>query len=377
VLIAYGRKNFFDGRPNAARKNALELTRADTRSEKGGVLNFQQLRSVRETVRQDFNLTSVAGVLHTSQPGVSRQIRELEDELGVEIFARAGKRLTGLTSPGAAVLPIVERLLQQAENLRRAGADFASQTHGTLTLAATHSQARYALPAAVRDFSALHPEVQLRLHQGSPTQVAEWLLSGDADLGIATEALAEYPGLVALPSYQWSHSVVVPPGHPLAIEAAQGTRLTLARLAEFPIITYEPGFTGRKHIDEAFGRAGMGFELVLSAMDADVIKTYVELGMGVGIIASIAFDEARDSQLRAIDARHLFASNMTRLAFKRGSFLRGFVYDFIQTFASPLTREVVQRATAHQPQPEEAAVASAKSTAAVAIQHSRRAEAAA
>jgi LysR family cys regulon transcriptional activator len=309
-------------------------------------VNFQQLRSVRETVRQGFNLTGVAAALHTSQPGVSRQIRELEDELGIELFHRAGKRLTGLTPPGQAVLPIVERLLREADNLRRAGEDFASTDRGTLTIAATHSQARYALPPAVRDFSAAHPEVALRLHQGSPKQVAEMLLAGEADIGVATEALAQYSELVALPSYRWTHAAVVPKGHALAEQAARGEALTLEQLARFPIITYEPGYTGRTHIDEAFQRRGLALNIVLSAMDADVIKTYVELGMGVGIIASMAFDETRDAALQAIDARHLFASNMTRVAVRRGAFLRGYAYEFIRCFAPPLTRALVDQALA-------------------------------
>ena len=309
-------------------------------------MNFQQLRSVRETVRQGFNLTGVAAALHTSQPGVSRQIRELEDELGIELFHRAGKRLTGLTPPGQAVLPIVERLLLEADNLKRAGEDFASSGRGTLTIAATHSQARYALPPAVRDFSKAHPEVALRLHQGSPKQVAEMLLSGEADIGVATEALAEYESLVALPSYRWTHAVVVPKGHALA--AARET-LTLERLARFPIITYEPGYTGRTHIDEAFRRRGLELNIVLSAMDADVIKTYVELGMGVGIIASMAFDETRDAGLQAIDVRHLFASNMTRVAVRRGAFLRAYAYEFIRGFAPPLTRALIDQAMAQAP----------------------------
>ena len=309
-------------------------------------MNFQQLRSVRETVRQGFNLTGVAAALHTSQPGVSRQIRELEDELGIELFHRVGKRLTGLTPPGQAVLPIVERLLLEADNLKRAGEDFASQGRGTLTIAATHSQARYALTPAVRDFSAAHPEVVLRLHQGSPKQVAEMLLSGEADIGVATEALAEFAELVALPSYRWTHAVVVPRGHELA---TQGDALTLEQLARHPIITYEPGYTGRTHIDEAFKRRGLALNIVLSAMDADVIKTYVELGMGVGIIASMAFDEARDSALQLIDARHLFASNMTRVAVRRGAFLRGYAYEFIRCFAPPLTRALVDQALAQAP----------------------------
>jgi len=312
-------------------------------------MNFQQLRAVREATRSGFNLTEVADALHTSQPGVSRQIRELEEELGIEIFVRAGKRLTGLTAPGETVLPIIERLLRDADNLKRAGDDFAAQDRGTLTIAATHSQARYALPPAVRDFVAAHPQVVLRLHQGSPKQVAQMLLDGEADIGVATEALAQYPELVALPSYRWTHAVVVPRWHALQTLAAGGETLALEHLARYPIITYESGYTGRAHIDEAFRRRGLALNLVLSAMDADVIKTYVELGMGVGIIASMAFDETRDAQLHAIDARHLFASNMTRVAVRRGNFLRGYAYEFIRCFAPPLTRAVVDQALAEAP----------------------------
>jgi LysR family cys regulon transcriptional activator len=308
-------------------------------------VNFQQLRSVREAIRQGYNLTAVAESLHTSQPGVSRQIRELEDELGVEIFVRAGKRLTGLTPPGATMLPIVERLLQEADNLKRAGQDYASTGSGKLTIAATHSQARYALPTAVRDFRAQHANVQLHLHQGTPQQVAQMLLSGEADIGIATEALASYTELVALPCYRWTHSVVTPHGHPLT----DGQPLTLQRLAQYPLITYEAGYTGRSHIDEAFARAGLTPVYVLVAMDADVIKTYVELGLGVGIVAAIAFDDERDRHLAAVDARHLFAANMTRLALRRGAYVRNYVYDFIETFASPLSRNVVEQALAAQP----------------------------
>lgn len=304
-------------------------------------MNFQQLRSVREAQRRGFNLTEVALALHTSQPGVSRQIRELEDELGIELFVRVGKRLTGLTEPGEQVLPVIERLLQEAENLKRAADDFAQAGSGRLRIAATHSQARYALPPAVRDFRAHHPDVSLHLQQGSPQQIAKLLLDGEADVGIATEALAQYPELVALPCYRWTHSVVVPPGHPLLDDAQP---LTLARLAQFPVITYEPGYTGRSHIDEAFAAAQLTPHIVLSAMDADVIKTYVELGLGVGIVAAIAFDEERDRHLRAIDARHLFEDNMTRLAVRRSAYLRDYVYAFIQTFASPLKREVVDAA---------------------------------
>ena len=306
-------------------------------------MNFQQLRAVREAIRCGFNLTDVAGVLHTSQPGISRQIRELEDELGIDIFVRAGKRLTRLTPPGEAVLPIVERLLLEADNLRRVGDDFNAQSTGRLSIAATHSQARYALPTVVRDFREVYPDVTLVLHQGSPKQVAEMLLSGEADIGVATEALAHYDPLVALPCYRWTHSVVVPPGHELlSIEGP----ISLEQLARFPIITYEAGYTGRAHIDDAFSKAGLTPNIVLSAMDADVIKTYVELGMGVGIVASIAFDSERDRTLRALDVRHLFEVNLTRLAIRRGTWLRGYVYAFIEAFAPTLSRPVVERALA-------------------------------
>ena len=304
-------------------------------------MNFQQLRSVRETVRCGFNLTEVANVLHTSQPGVSRQIRELEDELGIELFVRAGKRLTGLTEPGGHVLPIIERILQDSHNLRQASQEYVAQQSGTLSIAATHSQARYALPTAVQEFRLQFPDVKLNLHQGSPRQVAEMLLSGEADVGIATEALAQFDDLVALPCYRWTHSVIVPPGHRL-LDAP----LTLERLAAWPLITYDTGFTGRTHIDEAFAEAQLTPNIVLAAMDADVIKTYVELGLGVGLVASIAFEAERDTALRAIDAGGLFGINMTRLAVRKGTYLRGYVYAFIESFAPTLGRAVVERSLA-------------------------------
>jgi LysR family transcriptional regulator, cys regulon transcriptional activator len=316
-------------------------------------MNFQQLRSVRETVRRGFNLTLVAEALHTSQPGISRQIRDLEEELGLEIFIRSGKRLLGLTAPGEALMPIIDRVLQEADNLRRVGDDFADQDEGTLTIAATHSQARYALPPAVRDFRALHPRIKLRIRQAAPDQVVSLLLSGEADVGVATEAIALHDGLVTLPCYQWSHAVIVPHGHALTQATTQGqASLTLATLARHPIITYEPGFTGRRQIDEAFAHQGLTPEIVLEAMDADVIKTYVDLGLGVGIVAAIAVDDERDSHLTTLDARHLFPHNMTRIGLRRGNLLRGFVYDFIESFAPPLTRNVVTKAmleAAHSP----------------------------
>lgn len=306
-------------------------------------MNFQQLRSVRETVRCGFNLTEVAAMLYTSQPGVSRQIRELERELGVEVFVRAGKRLTGLTPPGAALLPIVERLLLEADNLKRAGNDFSAHLEGQLSVAATHSQARYALPPVVKDFRDRFPKVTLHLRQGSPKQVAAMLLSGEADIGVATEALADYPQLVTLPCYRWTHGIVVPPGHPLL---ALPEPVTLEQLAAYPIITYEQGYTGRAHIDEAFQARGLCPDIVLTAMDADVIKTYVELGMGVGIVASVALDAERDHNLRILDAGHLFRVNVTRLGLRQGAWLRGYAYSFIELFVPTLTREAVAQALA-------------------------------
>jgi LysR family cys regulon transcriptional activator len=270
---------------------------------------------------------------------VSRQIRELEEELGIELFVRAGKRLTGLTEPGGHVLPIIERMLLDSHNLKKAGAEFVAQQTGLLSIAATHSQARYALPAAVQEFREHFPHVKLHLHQGSPKQVAEMLMSGEVDVGIATEALSEYDDLLSLPCYRWTHAIVVPEGHPLL-----DGPLTLAALAAYPLITYGAGFTGRSHIDEAFAQQQLTPNIVLTAMDADVIKTYVELGMGVGIVASIAFEAERDTRLRALDAGALFGINQTKLAVRKGSYIRGYVYAFIASFAPSLPRDVVEQA---------------------------------
>jgi LysR family cys regulon transcriptional activator len=305
-------------------------------------MNFQQLRSVREAARRGFNLTEVAAALHTSQPGVSRQIRELEDELQVEIFERSGKRLTCLTEPGKAVLPIIERILLDAQNLQNVAQDFSARETGYLTIAATHSQARYALPGAVKDFRLLYPRVTLNLHQGSPHQIARLLIDGEADIGIASEALAGYDQLIALPSYRWTHCVIAPKGH----ELLDGQPLTVERLARYPIVTYEPGFTGRSHIDAAFERRDFKPNIVISAMDADVVKTYVALGVGVGIVAGFAFDEERDRELGAIEAGHLFEINTTRLAIRRGTRLRNYALSFIETFAPTLTRQVVETSLA-------------------------------
>jgi len=300
-------------------------------------MNFQQLRSIREASRCGFNLTEVANTLFTSQPGVSRQIREVEDELGVEIFERNGKRLTGLTEPGKGILEIIERLLVEAENLQRASDDYADHTKGTLTIATTHTQARYVLPKVVQAFRHAFPDVRIALQQSSPEHIADLVLSGKADIGIATEGLSQYKDLASFACYEWSHVLVVPEGHPLLALSDQGEKVSLRDLATWPLITYDVGFTGRGHIDEAFRVGGEQPDIVLTAMDADVIAQYVALGMGVGIVASMAADSLRAHGLKTISASHLFSSNVTRLAVKRGIYLRSFVVDFIQQFSPKLS----------------------------------------
>ncbi|MBM3344408.1 MAG: CysB family HTH-type transcriptional regulator [Betaproteobacteria bacterium] len=303
-------------------------------------MNLQQLRAVRETSHQNFNLTLVAEALHTTQPAISRQIRELEQELGVELFTRRGKRLTGHTAAGAATLPIVERLLQEQANLRTAAADFKSRDQGELVVATTHTQARYALPRVVAQFRKKFPQVKLAFHQAEPQRIVDAVRSGEADIGIATESLARATDLLSFPCYTWNHVVVVPKDHPLA----RAARPTLADVALYPIVTYEIIFTGRPHIDEAFARAAIEPDIVLTALDSDVIKTYVREGLGIGIIAAMAFDARSDADLVALDAAHLFASNVTRLAIRRGVELRSYVYDFIELFAPTLTRATIAQA---------------------------------
>ena len=286
------------------------------------------------------NLTEAARVLFTSQPGVSKQIRELEEELGVDIFVRRGKRLVDLTEPGRAVVAVIERLLAEAENLKRVGQEFADQDAGGLTIATTHTQARYALPGVVSEFRSRYPKVRLSLAQGSPTQIAEMVMRGEADLAFATESLDQYPELLTLPGYSWHHCVVVPLKHPLL----KLNGLTLEALAKYPLITYSPAFTGRSHIDQAFAAKGLKMDVVLTAIDADVIKTYVELGLGIGIIAAMAYDEKRDRGLKAIDAGVLFRASVTRLAVRRSAYLRRYIYAFIELFSPHLTQPMIERA---------------------------------
>ena len=302
-------------------------------------MKLQQLRYMVEVARRGLNVSDAAEALFTSQPGVSKQVRLLEEELGVVVFERSGKRLTAVTEPGRAVLAVAERILREAENLKRIGEEYAGGDSGRLAIATTHTQARYALPAVVKAFVERYPKVRLHLQQGSPTQIAEWLLNGEADIGIATEALDQYTDIVALPCKQWSHCVIAPAGHPVL-----GERLSIPVIARYPLITYDAAFAGRSRINQAFERAGFEPNVVLAAIDADVIKAYVALGLGLGIIAAMAFDPVRDSGLVAIDASHLFASNITKIGVRRGVHLRRYEYELITLFAPHLTRQEVDRA---------------------------------
>lgn len=303
-------------------------------------MKLQQLRYLYETAKQGLNVSLAAEKLHTSQPGISKQIQLLEEELGVDILVRHGKRVTGITEPGQTILLIAERMLHDMENLKRVGADFVNETVGSLSIATTHTQARYALPSVIKTFSERYPGVQLRLHQGNPTQIVEMVLSGEADIAIATEAIALCDELVMLPCHQWNRCVITQPGHPLLSERI----LTLARIAEYPIITYDFSFSGRSQFNKAFTEHNLSPDIVLTAIDADVIKTYVELGLGIGIVASLAFDPERDRNLRAIDAGHLFEPSTTKIGIRRGTYLRGYTYAFIEMFAPHLDRNTIKKA---------------------------------
>jgi len=302
-------------------------------------MNFQQLRIIREAVRCNYNLTEVGSALFTSQSGVSKHIKDLEDELGVELFVRKGKRLLDLTEPGRELLQIVERILLDANNIKNMVEQYSQRDEGQLTVVATHTQARYALPKVITDFKKTYPKVHLKLHQASPNEIVTMLLSGEADIGMATEALADVTKLDSFPFYTWHHAVIVPAGHPLE----QVKPLTLQALAEYPIVTYHEGLTGRAKIDQAFLDAGVTPDISMSALDSDVIKTYVELGLGIGIIASMAFNPAKDSDLRLLQCEHLFGVNTTYIALRRGHYLRSFAYRFIE-LCSPKLDEVVIRA---------------------------------
>lgn len=292
-------------------------------------MNLQQFRYVTEVAKRALNVSDAAKALHTSQPGVSRQIRALEQELGVAIFVRQGRRFTAITDAGREIVALLERILGDLANLKAVGEEFAGRERGQLSVAVTHTQARYALPAVVTEFKRRYPDVKLKLLQGNPHQLARMVLAGEADIAIATEALDEYDELSTLPCYSWRHCVVVPKGHALAASHP----LTLEAIAAHPIVTYDPTFAGRNAIDRTFHTRGLAPEVVLSALDSDVIKSYVALGLGVGIISSRAFREGREEGLVALDCSHLFPAQTTRLAYKRGAYLRGYTVAFIRLFA--------------------------------------------
>ena len=303
-------------------------------------MNLHQFRFVREAVRQNFNLTTAAKALFTSQPGVSKAIIELEDELGVEIFRRHGKRIRSLTEPGKRILSSVERILDEVETLRRVGKDFASQDQGNFVIATTHTQARYALPKVLTELTKRFPKVRVSIQQGSPGQIAELLIHDRADIAIATEGIANMPGVLALPGFQWQHVLMVPLSHPLLNQAT----VTLEEIAKYPIITYDKAFAGRSKIDAAFAQRSLNPDIILEAIDADVIKTYVEVGMGVGIVAGMAYDADKDRNLKVIPVGHLFGNNVTHLGVKQGAYLRSFVYTFIELFSPTLTKKIVEQA---------------------------------
>ncbi len=300
-------------------------------------MKLRQLVYIREVARCKLNITAAAEHLYTSQPGISKQIKQLEDELGVEIFARNGKHLASVTPAGQRILEIAERLLGDAENIQRVADEYRAADRGHLSIATTHTQARYALPPTVKAFKQRYPEVALHLHQGSPPQIARIAASGEADFAIATEAMEHFQELIMLPCYHWNRCILVPPHHPLT----HTDHTSLADLARHPIVTYTFGFTGRSKLDQAFAARGLKPNVVLTAVDADVIKTYVRLGLGIGIVANMAYDPELDDDLVRIDASHLFSHSTTHIGFRRGLLLRGFMYEFMAMFAPHLNRDIV------------------------------------
>lgn len=304
-------------------------------------MNLQQLRYICEIERQGFNVSLAAVALHTSQPGVSKQLGQLEDELGVKIFERNGKRLAGVTAPGRVVLNLAKHVVRELKNIKQVGLDYTQEASGSLSVATTHTQARYKLPAVIKTFTERYPDVSLHMHQGNPTQIARMVAAGEADIGIATEALSSFEDLVVMPCYRWNRCVVALPGHPILAEPAP---LSLETLARHPIITYDFAFSGRSLINKAFEQRGLNPNVVLTALDADVIKTYVKLGLGIGLLANMAYNAEHDHPLHAIDVAHLFEESTTSIALRQGTYLRGYVYSFIELFAPHLDRRTVDTA---------------------------------
>ncbi|MGS2744041.1 HTH-type transcriptional regulator CysB [Halomonas sp. LS-001] len=304
-------------------------------------MKLQQLRYIWEVNRHNLNVSATAQSLFTSQPGISKQIRLLEDELGVEIFARSGKHLTRVTPAGQAIIELAGQVLRLTDNIKDVAQEYSDERRGSLSISTTHTQARYALPPIITEFTQKYPDVALHMQQGTPKQIAQMVSEGQADFAIATESLELFTDLVLLPCYRWNRCVLVPKDHPLA--SLDGP-LTLEALADYSLVTYVFGFTGRSQLDDAFREKGLTPNVVLTAADADVIKTYVRLGMGVGIVAHMAVDPELDSDLVALEAGHLFDSSTTKIGIRRGTFMRGYMYDFLRRFAPHLTRERVDAA---------------------------------
>ncbi|MDD2723957.1 MAG: CysB family HTH-type transcriptional regulator [Methylovulum sp.] len=300
-------------------------------------MKLHQLRYVREIARQNLNISQAAEILHTSQSGISKQIQLLEEELNLHVFERNGKRLTGVTESGKLILTLAERALREIENIKRVSEEFSQKETGSLTLATTHTQARYRLPSAVQAFIQRYPDVKLHIHQGNPTQVAEQVARGEADIGIATEVISSYDKLLCFPCYQWNRCIIAPHSHPLFNDLP----LTLEKISQYPLITYDFTFTGGSVVNRVFAEAGLVPNVVLTAIDADVIKTYVNLGLGIGLLANIAFDPERDGGLGIIDASHLFPSSTTYLGLRRDVYLRGYMYELIQLLAPQFDRKAI------------------------------------
>ncbi len=305
-------------------------------------MKLQQLRYIWEVAHHDLNVSATAQALYTSQPGISKQIRLLEDEMGVEVFARSGKHLTHVTPAGEVIIEMAGEILRTVESIKRVAQEFSNETKGALSIATTHTQARYALPPVITRFRERYPDVALHMNQGSPVQIAELAASGQADFAIATEALEHFTDLIMMPCYRWNRAIVVPKDHPLA----GNPKPSLEEVAAHPIVTYVFGFTGRSKLDEAFNARSLTPRVVFTATDADVIKTYVRLGLGIGILAAMAVDPELDADLVAIPADHLFEASYTHIGFRKGTFMRRFMFDFIEQFAPHLTRDLVEEVMA-------------------------------
>lgn len=305
-------------------------------------MKLQQLRYIWEVAHHGLNVSATAQSLYTSQPGISKQIRLLEDELGVEVFVRSGKHLTQVTKAGEAILKSAGEILSKVEGIKQMAQEFSDPNRGSFSVGTTHTQARYALPSVVSEFVKQFPDVSMHLHQASPAQIAEMVSEGHVDMAIATEALDNRPELMVFPCYSWNRVVVVPKDHPLC----KLQQLSLSDLVRYPIVTYVPGYTGRSALDRAFTQQGLLPRIVFTATDADVIKTYVRMGLGIGVIAKMAFDEQADHDLVAINVDHLFEPSVTKIALRRGTFMRSYMYDFIELFAPHLTRDLIDQAVA-------------------------------